>query len=87
MADVGHQSFSKSVFYVPPLTGKSSENFQYQLLWCWLVLTNVEMLVITKKDQICSIMLTIKMLDENEFSECFQARSWSMFVTSEYVTN
>ena len=31
MADVGHQRFSKSVFYTPPLTAKSSENFQYQL--------------------------------------------------------
>ena len=49
MADVGHQRFSKSVFYTPPLNAKSSENFQYQLFWCWLVLTNVEMLVITEK--------------------------------------
>ena len=87
MADVGHQRISKSVFYTPPLTAKSSENFQYQLFWCWLVLTNVEMLVITKKKTICSIMLIIKMLDQNEFSECFHARSWSMFVTSEYVTD
>ena len=31
MADVGHQMFTKSVFYTPPLTAKSSENFNIQL--------------------------------------------------------
>ena len=31
MADVGHQRFTKSVFYTPPITAKSSENFHYQL--------------------------------------------------------
>ena len=31
MADVGHQRFTKSVFYTPSLTAKSSENFHYQL--------------------------------------------------------
>ena len=35
--------------------------------------------VMTKKHQICSILLIIKMLDHNAFSECFHARSWSMF--------
>ena len=30
MADVSHQSFTKSVLYTPPLTAKSSENFHYQ---------------------------------------------------------
>ena len=49
MAEVMHQRFTKSVFYTPPLTAKPSENFHYQLFWCWLVLTNVEMLVMTKK--------------------------------------
>ena len=28
-ADVGNQMFTKSVFYTPPLTAKSSENFYY----------------------------------------------------------
>ena len=37
------------------------------------------MLVMTKKIQICLILWIIKMLDQNEFSECFHARSWSMF--------
>ena len=38
------------------------------------------MLVTTKKHQICSVVLIIKMLNQNnEFSECFHARSWSMF--------
>ena len=32
MADVGHQGFTKSVFYTPPLTAKSSENVRYQLV-------------------------------------------------------
>ena len=31
MADVGHQRFTKSVFYTLPLTAKSSENFYYPL--------------------------------------------------------
>ena len=80
MADVGHQRFTKSVFYIPPLTAKSSENFHYQLFWCWLVLINVEMLVITKKNkQICSIILIIKMLDPKWIFWVFHARSWSMF--------
>ena len=83
---LGIKSFLNLCFIPHPLLQNHQKNFQYQLFWCWLVLTNVEMLVITK-DQICSIMLTIKMLDQNEFSECFQARSWSMFVTSEYVKN
>ena len=48
MADVEHQRFTKSVFYTPPLTAKSSEHFHYQLFWCWLVLINVEMLGLTK---------------------------------------
>ena len=64
MADVGHQRFTKSVFYTPPLTAKSSENFHYQLVWCWLVLINVKMLVMTKKNQICPILLIIKILDQ-----------------------
>ena len=34
------------------------------------------MLVMTKKR---SILLIIKMIDQHEFSECFHARSWSMF--------
>ena len=49
MADVGHQRFTKSVFYTPPLTAKFSENFHYHLFWCWLVLSCVKMLVMTKK--------------------------------------
>ena len=32
MADAGHQGFTKSVFYTPPLTAKSSENFRYQFV-------------------------------------------------------
>ena len=32
MADVGHQRFTKSVFYTSPITAKSSENFHYQLV-------------------------------------------------------
>ena len=64
MADVGHQRFTKSVFYTPPLTAKSSENFHYQLVW-WLALINVAMLVMTKKNQICPILLIIKILDQN----------------------
>ena len=63
MADVGHQRFTKSVFYTPPLTAKSSENFHYQLFWWWLVLFNSEMLVMTK-NQFCPILLIIKMLDQ-----------------------
>ena len=31
MADVGHQRFTKFVYYTPPLIAKSSENFHYQL--------------------------------------------------------
>ena len=31
MADIGHQRFTKSVFYTPPLIAKSSENVRYQL--------------------------------------------------------
>ena len=27
MADIGHQRFTKSVFYTPPLTAESSEIF------------------------------------------------------------
>ena len=34
VADVGHQMFTKPVFYTPPLTAKSSENFLYQLFRC-----------------------------------------------------
>ena len=49
MADAGHQRFTKSVFYTPPPTVKSSDNFYYQLFWCWLVSIDVEMLVIAKK--------------------------------------
>ena len=64
MADVGHQRFTKSVFYTPPLTAKSSENLHYQLVRRWLVLINVEMLVMTKKNQICPILLIIKILDQ-----------------------
>ena len=30
MADFGHKKFTKSVFYTPPITAKSSENFHYQ---------------------------------------------------------
>ena len=64
MADVGHQRFTKSVFYTPPLTAKSLEYFHYQLFWCWLVLINVEMLVMTKTRTNFSILLIIKMLDQ-----------------------
>ena len=64
MADVGDQRFTKSVFYTPPLTAKSSKNFHYQFVWCWLVLINVEMLVMTKKIQIWPILLTIKTPDQ-----------------------
>ena len=64
MTDVGLHRFTKSVFYTPPLTAKSSENFLFQLDWCWLVLINVEMLVMTKKNQICPILLIIKILDQ-----------------------
>ena len=31
MADVVHQKFTKSAFYNPPLTAKSSEKIHYQL--------------------------------------------------------
>ena len=64
MADVGHQKFTKSVFYTPPITAISSEYFHFQLVWCWLVLINVKMLVMTKKNQICPILLIIKILDQ-----------------------
>ena len=63
MADDGHHKFPKSVLYTPPLTAKSSEHLHNQLFWCWLVLIKVEVLVMTKKQQICPILLIIKMLD------------------------
>ena len=63
MADVGYQRFTKSEFYTPLLTAKSSENFHYQSFWCWLGLINVEMLVMTKKNQ-SPILLIIKILDQ-----------------------
>ena len=64
MADVRHQRFTKSVFYTPSLTAKSSENSHCQLFVCWLVLIIFEMLVMTKKNQICPILLIIKILDQ-----------------------
>ena len=79
MADVRHQRFTKSVFYAPPLTAKSIENFHYQLIWCWLVLINVKMLVITKINKFVPICWLSKCWTDNEFSECFHARSRSMF--------
>ena len=80
MADVGQQRFTKSVFYTPPLTAKSSENFHYQLFWCWLVLINVKCWLLRKnKKQICSIILIIKMLDQKWIFWVLHARSWSMF--------
>ena len=80
IADVGHQRFTKSVFNTPPLTAKSSDNFHCQLFWCWLVLINVEMLVVTRKKRkfVHQIWLS-KCWTKNEFSECFHARSLSMF--------
>ena len=51
------------VLYPTPYS-KTSENFHYQLFWCRLVFINVEMLVMTKKVQICPILLIIKMLDQ-----------------------
>ena len=44
MADVGHQMFTKSVSYTPPLTAKSAENFHYQLFRCRLTLIKVKCL-------------------------------------------
>ena len=87
MADVGHQRFTKSVFYTPPFPAKSSESFHYQLFWCWLVLITVKMLVTTKNIKFARFCCLTKCWTNNEFSECFHACSWSMFVTSEYVTN
>ena len=81
MADAGYHKFTYSVLYTPPLTEKKTHvNFQYRLFWCWLVLINVKMLVMTKKkfkfERLCWIS---KCWTKNEFSECRYQRSWLMF--------
>ena len=80
MCDIGHQRFTKSVWYTPPLTEKSSENFQYRLFWCWLVLSYVKMLVMAKKKfKFVRLCWLSKWWTNSEFSKCLHARSWSMF--------
>ena len=81
IADVGRQRFTHSVFYTPPLAAKSSENYHFQLFCYWLVLINVEMLVLTKKNETNFVRFCwlSKCRTKNEFSECFHAHSWTMF--------
>ena len=46
--DVGNHMFTKSVFYTPSLTGKTSE-FPVSIVLMLIILINVKMLIMTKK--------------------------------------
>ena len=58
---------------------KIIKKIHYQLVWCRLVLNNIEMLVMTKKIKFVRFCWFIKILDQKWISECFHTRSWSVF--------
>ena len=71
---------TKSILFIPrPLLKKSSENFHYLLFWCWSILINAEMLIMTKiKFKFVRFCWLSKLWTNNDFSGWLHARSRSM---------
>ena len=66
--------------FIPhPLLKKSSENFHYRLFWCWSILINAKMFIMTKiKFKFVRFCWLSKFCTNNEFSGWLQTRWCSM---------